>query len=107
MQTIPLYHTTGISGFKITRIRTVANSGKTKTLEGQEDCQKGGGREAVSLRSSTSTPNRWLRASFLRDGKVVSGPIRFEAVATHRTVRAVFPHTALRVGPVTCHFRLR
>ena len=29
MQTIPLYHTTGISGFKITRIRTVANSGKT------------------------------------------------------------------------------
>ena len=40
MQTIPLYHTTGISGFKITRIRTVANSGKTKTLEGQEDCQK-------------------------------------------------------------------
>ena len=45
MQTIPLYHTTGISGFKITRIRTVANSGKTKTLEGQEDCQKGGGRE--------------------------------------------------------------
>lgn len=43
MQTIPLYHTTGISGFKITRIRTVANSGKTKTLEGQEDCQKGGG----------------------------------------------------------------
>ena len=51
MQTIPLYHTTGISGFKITRIRTVANSGKTKTLEGQEDCQKGGGREgAVSLR---------------------------------------------------------
>ena len=41
MQTIPLYHTTGISGFKITRIRTVANSGKTKTLEGQEDCQRG------------------------------------------------------------------
>ena len=37
MQTIPLYHTTGISGFKITRIRTVANSGKTKTLEGQEE----------------------------------------------------------------------
>ena len=49
MQTIPLYHTTGISGFKITRIRTVANSGKTKTLEGQEDCQKGGGREGAPL----------------------------------------------------------
>ena len=28
MQTIPLYHTTGISGFKITRIRTVGE--KTK-----------------------------------------------------------------------------
>lgn len=40
MQTIPLYHTTGISGFKITRIRTVANSGKTKTLEGKRTARR-------------------------------------------------------------------
>ena len=35
----------------------------------------------VALRCSTNMPNRFLQVSFLRDGKVVSGPIRFEAVA--------------------------
>lgn len=45
MQTIPLYHTTGISGYTITRIRTVARSGKTETLNGQDDCHKAMKRE--------------------------------------------------------------
>lgn len=40
MQTIPLYHTTGISGFKITKIRTVANCGKTVLVKGKEACLK-------------------------------------------------------------------
>ena len=35
----------------------------------------------VALRCSTNAPSRFLQVSFLRDGKVVSGPIRFEAVA--------------------------
>ena len=35
----------------------------------------------VALRCSTNAPSRFLQMSFLRDGKVVSGPIRFEAVA--------------------------
>ena len=35
----------------------------------------------VTLRCSTNAPSRFLQVSFLRDGKVVSGPIRFEAVA--------------------------
>ena len=34
----------------------------------------------VALRCSTNAPSRFLQVSFLRDGKVVSGPIRFEAV---------------------------
>ena len=40
MQTIPLYHTTGISDFRIRRIRTVARSGKTVEIEGQDECLK-------------------------------------------------------------------
>ena len=35
----------------------------------------------VALRCSTNAPSRILQVSFLRNGKVVSGPIRFEAVA--------------------------
>ena len=35
----------------------------------------------VTLRCSTNAPSRFLQVSFLRDGKAVSGPIRFEAVA--------------------------
>ena len=35
----------------------------------------------VTLCCSTNAPSRFLQMSFLRDGKVVSGPIRFEAVA--------------------------
>ena len=31
----------------------------------------------VALRCSTNTPSRFLQVSFLRDGQVVSGPIRF------------------------------
>ena len=34
----------------------------------------------VALRCSTNMPSRFLQVGFLRDGKVVSGPIRFEAV---------------------------
>ena len=34
----------------------------------------------VALRCSTNAPSRFLQVSFLRDDKVVSGPIRFEAV---------------------------
>lgn len=33
----------------------------------------------VALRCSTNEPSRFLQVSFLRDDKVVSGPIRFEA----------------------------
>ena len=33
----------------------------------------------VALRCSTNEPSRFLQVSFLRDGTVVSGPIRFEA----------------------------
>ena len=40
MQTIPLYQTTGISDFKIRQIRTVAGSGKTVGIEGQDECFK-------------------------------------------------------------------
>ena len=36
----------------------------------------------VALRCLTNMPSRFLQVGFLRDGKVVSGPIRFEAVAT-------------------------
>ena len=35
----------------------------------------------VALKCSTNMPSRFLQVSFLRDGKAVSGPIRFEAVA--------------------------
>ena len=35
----------------------------------------------VTLCCSTNAPSRFLQMSFLRDGKVVSGPIRFEAVS--------------------------
>ena len=35
----------------------------------------------VALRCSTNAPSRFLQVSFLRDGKVVSGQIRLEAVA--------------------------
>ena len=45
MQTIPLYHTTGISGFRITRIRTVARSGKTVEIESRDECAKAVRRE--------------------------------------------------------------
>jgi transposase len=45
MQTLSLYHTTGISGFKITRIRTVARNGKTAEIEGQDACLKAVKRE--------------------------------------------------------------
>ena len=34
----------------------------------------------VALKCSTNMPNRFLQVSFLRDGKAVSRPIRFEAV---------------------------
>ena len=44
-QTIPLYHTTGISGFRITRIRTVARSGKTAEIKGAKECLKAVRRE--------------------------------------------------------------
>ena len=40
MQIIPLYQTTGISDFKIRRIRSVARSGKTVGIEGQDECLK-------------------------------------------------------------------
>jgi len=40
MQTPPLYQSTGISGFKIVRIRTVARNGKTDEIEGQDECLK-------------------------------------------------------------------
>ena len=39
----------------------------------------------VALRCSTNTPSRFLQISFLRDGKVASEPIRFEAVAVANT----------------------
>ena len=42
----------------------------------------------VALRCSTNTPSRFLQMSFLRDGKVVSGPIRFEAVFAANTREA-------------------
>lgn len=45
MQTIPLYQTTGISGFRITRIRTVARSGKTVEIESRDECAKAVRRE--------------------------------------------------------------
>lgn len=45
MQTLPLYHTTGISGFKIKRIRTVARNGKTAEIDGQDECRKAVRRE--------------------------------------------------------------
>ena len=45
MQTIPLYQTTGISGFRITRIRTVARSGKAVEIKGQDECAKAVRRE--------------------------------------------------------------
>ena len=45
MQTLPLYQTTGISGFKIVRIRTVARNGKTAEIEGQDECLKAVKRE--------------------------------------------------------------
>ncbi len=45
MQTILLYHTTGISGFRITRIRTVARSGKTVEIESRDECAKAVRRE--------------------------------------------------------------
>ena len=35
----------------------------------------------VALKCLTNAPSRFLQVSFLRDGKVVLGPIRFEAVA--------------------------
>ena len=35
----------------------------------------------VALKCLTNAPSRFLQMSFLRDGKVVSGPIRFEAVS--------------------------
>ena len=35
----------------------------------------------VALRCSTNAPSRFLQVSFLRNGKVGSGPIRFEAIA--------------------------
>lgn len=44
-QTIPLYHTTSISGFRITRIRTVARNGKTVEIEGAKACRKAARRE--------------------------------------------------------------
>lgn len=44
-QTIPLYQTTGISGFRITRIRTVARNGKSAEIEGQDACLKAVKRE--------------------------------------------------------------
>ena len=44
-QTIPLYHATGISGFRVTRIRTVARSGKTVELEDAKACRKAARRE--------------------------------------------------------------
>ena len=42
----------------------------------------------VALRCSTNMPSRFLQVSFLRDGKVVSGPIRFEAVFAANTREA-------------------
>ena len=39
----------------------------------------------VALRCSTNAPSRFLQVRFLRNGKVVSGPIRFEAVAVADT----------------------
>ena len=42
----------------------------------------------VALRCSTNRPSRFLQVSFLRDGKVVSGPIRFEAVFAANTREA-------------------
>ena len=42
----------------------------------------------VALRCSTNAPSRFLQVSFLRDGQVVSGPIRFEAVAVADTCEA-------------------
>ena len=42
----------------------------------------------VALRCSTNMPSRFLHMSFLRDGKVVSGPIRFEAVFAANTREA-------------------
>lgn len=39
----------------------------------------------VALCCSTNEPSRFLQVSFLRDGKVVSGPIRFEAVFAANT----------------------
>ena len=44
-QTIPLYHTTGISGFRITGIRTVARSGKSSEIKDAKECQKAERRE--------------------------------------------------------------
>ena len=42
----------------------------------------------VALRCSTNAPSRFLQVSFLRDGKVVSGPIRFETVFAANTREA-------------------
>ena len=42
----------------------------------------------VALRCSTNAPSRFLQVSFLRNGKVVSGPIRFEAVFAANTREA-------------------
>ena len=42
----------------------------------------------VTLRCSTNAPSRFLQVSFLRDGTVVSGPIRFEAVFAANTREA-------------------
>ena len=42
----------------------------------------------MALRCSTNAPSRFLQVSFLRDGKVVSGPIRFEAVFAANTREA-------------------
>ena len=42
----------------------------------------------VALKCSTNAPSRFLQVSFLRDGKVVSGPIRFESVFAANTREA-------------------
>ena len=42
----------------------------------------------VALKCSTNLPSRFLQVSFLWDGKVVSWPIRFEAVFAANTREA-------------------
>jgi len=44
-QTIDLYYTTGINGFRITRIRTVARNGTSVEIEGVDACHKAVKRE--------------------------------------------------------------